>query len=224
MRVYVEPSPAGGFYVRAEGVEAPVSRHDTEDEAQERAAAYARGLMQEAAARRGGEERVRLRDGSQVIVRAVRPDDKPLFERGFERLSDRSRYQRFLSFRGRLTAGELAFFTELDHDDHDAVGAIDPDSGEGLGVARLLRLPHDRSTAEAAVTIIDGWQGRGLGKVLIERLCERAAARGVRRLRASLLASNRPMLALFEHVGEVHVLERPGVTLEIEVELSASDR
>lgn len=164
-------------------------------------------------------ERVTLRDGSEVLIREVRPDDKPLFEAGFARLGDRSRYQRFLSFRGGLTEGELAFFTELDHDDHDAVGAIDARTGEGLGVARILRLRDDPSRAEAAATVIDPWQGRGLGTEIMRRLCDRAAARGVRRLSATLLASNRAMLAVFERVGPVRVVARYGVTIEIEVEL-----
>ncbi len=48
MRVYVEPSPAGGYFVKLAGHEAPISRHDTEEEAQARAAAYLRGLAQQA--------------------------------------------------------------------------------------------------------------------------------------------------------------------------------
>lgn len=164
-------------------------------------------------------ERVTLRDGSEVLIREVSPDDKPLFEAGFARLGDRSRYQRFLSFRGSLTERELAFFTELDRDAHDAVGALDAGTGEGVGVARLLRLGDDPSRAEAAATVIDQWQGRGLGTELMRRLCDRAAARGVRRLSATLLASNHAMLAVFERVGFVRVVARHGVTIEIDVEL-----
>jgi GNAT superfamily N-acetyltransferase len=234
MRVYVEPSPAGGWHVKAEGAAAPVSRHDTEEEARERAAAYARGLLREASGREAeaeaqaqppavAPERVRLREGSEVLVREVRPDDKPLFLAGFEQLGEQSRYQRFLGFRGRLTESELLFFTELDHEDHDAIGALDAQTGEGVGVARALRLPHDPSVAEAAVTVIDSWQGRGLGGVLLERLCRRSAARGVRRFSASLRTTNRAMLHLFERLGTVVQTARAGVTTEIEVELEVAD-
>lgn len=225
MRVYVEPSPAGGWCVRAEGVDAPVSRHDTEEDARERAAAYARGLMREAAERPQPDpgRRVRLRDGSEVLIREVRPEDKPLFEAAFERLGDRSRYQRFMGFHDRLTESELRYLTELDHEDHDAIVALDPATGELLGVARAVRLPDDRGVAEAAITIIDAWQSRGLGHELLRRLSRRAAARGVRRFRAALLTSNRAVLGLFKGLGKVEVVRQDGVAMEIDVEWDVGD-
>src|SRR3954468_19524164 len=110
----------------------------------------------------GEEERVRLRDGSTVIVRPVRPDDRGLFVAGFERMSGESRYRRFMSQKKRLSERELDFFTDLDHDRHEAIGAIDLTTGEGAGVARMHRREDDPSVAEAAVTVVDDWQGRGL--------------------------------------------------------------
>src|SRR5688572_32015717 len=82
VRCYVEPSPAGGYFVRIRGEAAPVSRHDTEEEAEAAAAAYERGL-----ARQDTVEHVLLSDGAEVLIRAVRPDDKPLFVAGFSDLS-----------------------------------------------------------------------------------------------------------------------------------------
>src|SRR4051794_7507470 len=114
MRFTVEPSPSGGYFVRVEGADAPVSRHDTEEEAEAAAASYRHGVEQ----RREG-ELVRLRDGRQVLLRAVRPEDKPLFARGWERFGDDSRYRRFMGAKQRLSTSELAFFTELDHIDHE---------------------------------------------------------------------------------------------------------
>jgi GNAT superfamily N-acetyltransferase len=67
VRCYVEPSPAGGYFVRLRGEPAPVSHHDTEEEAQAAAAAYERGLEQ-------ASELVVLRDGSEVLVRALGDD------------------------------------------------------------------------------------------------------------------------------------------------------
>src|SRR3954451_15869153 len=175
MRFFVEPSPAGGYFVRLAGVDAPVSRHDTEDEAEAAAASYRRGVEEN----RVG-DLVRLRDGVEVLIRAVQPEDKPLFARGWERFGEESRYRRFMGAKQRPTTRELAFFTELDHLDHEALGALDPVTGEGLGVARYLRDQDRPHVAEAAVAVIDAMQGRGLGGALLRRLRDRAARNGIR--------------------------------------------
>jgi RimJ/RimL family protein N-acetyltransferase len=214
VRCYVEPSPAGGFFVRLRGEPAPLSRHDTEEEAEAAAAAYDRGL-----ARQDTGEYVLLSDGAEVLVRAVRPEDKPLFVAGWSHLSDESVYRRFLAPRDRLSIDELAFFTEIDHVDHEAIGALDPATGEGVGVARYVRELERPHVAEAAVTVVDAWQQRGLGGKLLRRLCTRATEHRIRVFTAALLASNEAMLTLFDRLGEVTVTRRDGPTLEIDVEL-----
>src|SRR4051794_28105440 len=146
------------------------------------------------------EEQVRLKDGTSVLVRPVRADDRELFVAGFERMSPESRYRRFMGHKQKLSERELDFFTRLDHDLHEAVGAIDVDSGEGVGVARMHRHPDDPSLAEAAVTIVDDWQGRGLGGLLLDRLVKRARQLGVTHFDASLFTSNKGMLTLFERL------------------------
>src|SRR5213592_1331250 len=105
MRFYVEPSPAGGYFVKLAGTDAPVSRHDTEEEALARRDAYQVGAGKPPATG----ENVRLRDGSLVLVRPVRPDDKPLFVAGFEHLSDESRYLRFMGHKKALSLRDLEF-------------------------------------------------------------------------------------------------------------------
>lgn len=214
MRCYVEPSPAGGYFVRLRGEPTPLSRHDTEEEAEAAAAAYDRGL-----AREDTGEYVQLSDGSEVLVRAVRADDKPLFAAGFAQLSDHSVYARFLAARPGLSVDELAFFTEVDHVDHEAIGALDPATGNGVGVARYVRDPQRPHAAEAAVTVVDAWQGRGLGGKLLRRLCARAQENRIRVFTATLFATNDAMRTLFERLGAVSVTRRDGATLEIRVEL-----
>ena len=218
MRFRVEPSPSGGYFVRLAGVDAPVSRHDTEEEAEAAAASYDRGVRDN----RVGDLQ-RLRDGGEVLIRAVRAEDKPLFVRGWERFGDESRYLRFMGVKGKLSTSELSFFTEIDHVDHEAIGALDPETGEGLGVARYVRDLDRPHAAEAAVSVIDAMQGRGLGGLLLRRLCHRAAQNGIRVFTAGLLASNHSMLHLFEKLGTVRVTEREGPELYIDVELQVSD-
>jgi GNAT superfamily N-acetyltransferase len=183
MRFRVEPSPAGGWYVKLAGHDAPVSRHDTEEEALARAQAYERGAAIEG-------ERVTLRDGSRSVVRPVVPEDRPRFVESWERFGEESRKRRFMGVKKRLSPEELTFFTEFDHEDHEAIGALDAETGDGVGVARYIRVPDRRGVAEAAVSVIDAWQGRGLGGVLLERLARRARDQGIRRFSAKLMADN----------------------------------
>ena len=116
----------------------------------------------------------------------------------------------------------MAFFTELDHHGREALGAVDPATGEGLWVARYVRDPARYEIAEAAVAVIDDWQGRGLGRVLLERLAIRAHDEGIRHFSASLLVENRAMLALFERLGAIRITGREGGTEEIDVHLPIS--
>src|SRR4051812_34915848 len=221
MRFYVEQAPKGSWRVMLQGADAPVSEHDTEEEAQERVAAYLRGIAAAAAPTaetgqpRG--DRVRLRDGSEVIVRPVESEDKPLLLEGFTHFSETSRYQRFMAPKKRLSPRELAYFTDIDHTEHEAIGAIDPATGHGAGVARFIRERPGGEIAEAAVAVVDAFQGRGLGGVLLERLAARASEVGVTAFSASLLTDNRAMLALFAHLGRMEVRHDSGSAARLTV-------
>jgi GNAT superfamily N-acetyltransferase len=114
-----------------------------------------------------------LGDGTRVRIRPGRRSDGDLLLRGFERLSAESRYRRFLSPMPKLTEMTLRSLTDIDHRDHEAVLALD-ESGEGIGVARYVRDAGRPQAAEVAVTVVDGWQGRGLGTLLLEAICVRA--------------------------------------------------
>jgi RimJ/RimL family protein N-acetyltransferase len=212
MTFYVEPSPSGAWYVKLAGHDAPISRHDTEEEAIERRDAYARG-----AAKSDGDV-VELRDGARVRVRPIRPEDKPRLLEAFERLGAGSRYRRFLAHRNELSVDELASLTEVDHHDHEAIAVSDPETGQGIGIARYVREPERPDVAEAAVTVVDDWQGRGVGGLLLRRLAERAREEGIREFHATLLTDNRAMLALFRRLGALRVV-RSGPVLEIDVAL-----
>ena len=115
-----------------------------------------------------------LRDGSAVLIRQVRSTDAPLLADGFARLSSRSRWMRFLSAKTTLSAAELRYFTDVDHHDHEAIGALSAADGRGVGIARYVRDADDPQAAEIAVTVVDDWQGRGLGTELLSRLSDRA--------------------------------------------------
>ena len=165
------------------------------------------------------EEEVTLRNGAAVLIRPVQPEDKQLFVAGWEQFGEESRYRRFMGAKGSLSPGDLAYFTEIDHVDHEAIGARSAETGEGVGVARYVRLPATPEVAEAAVAVVDEWQHRGLGGELLGRLTERARANGIERFHASLFAFNHEMLTLFGDIGDVQVRNREEGRIELDVEL-----
>jgi GNAT superfamily N-acetyltransferase len=158
--------------------------------------------------------------GSETVeIRPIAPGDKEALARGFERLGEESRYRRFLSPHERLTDAELRYFTEVDHHDHEALVAVDPRTGEGIGVARYVRSATDPSVAELAVAVVDDHHRRGIGTRLVDALAARARAEGIRRFAAIVHAENRLMLNLLAQLGEVRVLRRGQGTVELTVEL-----
>jgi GNAT superfamily N-acetyltransferase len=163
-----------------------------------------------------------LHDGSQVRIRLGRRSDRELLLRGFQRLSPESRYRRFLAAMPRLPEALVRHLTGIDHRDHEAVIALDEEGTEALGVAQYVRDPARPDAAEVAVTVIDDWQGRGLGTLLLEVISARARQEGVRTFTAWMLAQNREMMDLFQHLGPVQVVDREAGTVEIEVPLPAA--
>ena len=160
-----------------------------------------------------------LRDGARIVVRPIEPGDKGALVEGFEHLSERSRYRRFLSPTTRLTDAQLHYLTEVDHVDHEALIAFAEETGEPIGVARYVRFPDDPEEAEPAVTVVDEWQGRGVGTVLLDAITERARDAGVKRFVASVLADNKPMIAMLEHLGSSERERVGGGVMQIESEL-----
>jgi L-amino acid N-acyltransferase YncA len=161
---------------------------------------------------------ITLRDGVRVTLRAIAPEDKPLLAAMFERLSEESRYRRFFATKDELSAAELDYFAGVDHQDHEAIIALEPSSGEALGVARYIRWTDDTEAAEVAVTVADDWQGRGLGRALLDRLTYRARREGVRRFSAFVQSDNQASLGLVAGVGDTQSQLHGGV-VELLIEL-----
>ena len=154
-------------------------------------------------------------DGAELIIGRVTPADAPVLAEGFARLSAESRRLRFLTAKPRLSPAELRYLTEVDGHAHEALGAIDPVTGRGVAVARFVRDEADPTRAEAAITVTDDWQRRGVGKLLLERLSDRARAEGVTHFTALVSSDNRGMKALVKHLGEtVRVSRVAGGVLE----------
>jgi len=158
---------------------------------------------------------VELRDGSTVDIRPLGPADKKALAAGFRRLSDLSRYRRFLSPTDHLTEPQLAYLTELDHHDHEALVAIDRASRDGLGVARYVRSQVETGEAEFAVAVADDWQRRGLGTALLRHLAARAREEGISRFTALVLAENAPVLHMLDTFGKAQRRHAEDGTIEV---------
>ena len=163
-----------------------------------------------------------LRDKSAVLIRPVQSADAPLLADGFDRLGDASRQMRFLGKKKELSAVELRYFTDVDHHDHEALGALDYADGRGVGIARYVRDADDPQAAEIALTIVDDWQGRGLGTELLARLSDRARSEGIRRFTALVSADNVAMATLLRNISADLIRYGRG-TAEYEIALALQE-
>ena len=169
----------------------------------------------------GYAEHTELCDGTPVLLRLVRTTDKELLRAGFERLSPESRYARFFAPKTALSDDELRYLTDVDHEDHVAIGAARERGGSqtGLGVARFIRLADRPETAEAAIAVVDDAQRKGLGRLLLLRLIAAARERGIERFRFEVLSSNVGMAKLIAEIAPERSVETAAGTLSIEVAL-----
>ncbi len=153
------------------------------------------------------ERAVVLRDGSYLRIRPIRPDDEPRLVDLYGRLSEHTAYQRFFTLMRRLPPSWFRFFANVDYRNRLALVA-ERDTAAGpelVGVGRY-EPTEEEGTAEVALVVQDGWQGRGLGSLLLEDVLSAAQARGIRRFRAYVLADNERMLRLLRTC--VPILER----------------
>ncbi len=139
---------------------------------------------------------VTLRDGARVTLRQLTRDDRQRLAASFSRLTEEPRYRRFFTTKNELSEADLDYRVDVDHRDHEAIIAIDPETDELVGVARYVRLTEDGEVAEVAVTVADDWQQRGLGRALLDRLTYRARQEGVRCFSALVQNDNRASFGL----------------------------
>ena len=164
----------------------------------------------------------RLRDGTEVTIRAIRRDDGPRISAAYERLSPESRYGRFLVAKPYLSSAEVEYLVDIDRANHLALVATPLDDPERIvGVARLVRVPEEPEAAEFAVVVGDPWQGQGLASELLTRLVHAAPAYRIERLRATMLAGNVRAHRLLQGLGRPGRLNRRGTLDELEVDLAA---
>jgi GNAT superfamily N-acetyltransferase len=134
-----------------------------------------------------------------VRVRPLHRDEGAPLDAVFAGLSPESRYLRFHSPVDRLTTPLRRALLDVDGCRHVALVAESPD-GEAVGIARLVRDARQKEQAEVAFEVVDAWQGRGVGRLLLIAIVEEAARIGVSRVHAWVLTGNAAALALVRAV------------------------
>jgi acetyltransferase len=163
-----------------------------------------------------------LSDGRVITIRPIRPDDHERLQISHERLSEQSRYRRFMTSKPTLSPADASYLVNIDGSDHYAlVATADEPEGEVIiGVARYIRLPQHPEIAEFAIVVGDAWQGRGLAGELMGRLADAAVTRGVRRFCASIFADNMAIRHVIDRLAAGPVIRhREGNVLEVEFPL-----
>ena len=147
-----------------------------------------------------------LPNGTSILIRAVRPDDKERLRAAFGGLEKTSIYTRFFGHRKELTEAELEQATNVDFDRVVALWATTIDSGGAeiiIGGGRYVRNadPASRPDAEVAFAVEEDYHGQGIASCLLGHLVRIARSKGLAQFEADVLAANRPMLAVFAHSG-----------------------
>jgi acetyltransferase len=146
--------------------------------------------------------RWQLPEGTDILIRPIRPDDVAIKQEFVRKLSPQTRFLRFMRPMAELTPDMLERFTRVDQTRDLALMAVTLQDGQEvqIGVGRYFAQP-DRVRCEFAIVVADEWQGRGVGSRLLSLLIENARARGLKRMEGDVLAQNGRMLQFVHHFG-----------------------
>jgi RimJ/RimL family protein N-acetyltransferase len=169
---------------------------------------------------------VELRDGTKVRLRPIAPEDEPLLHEAVAAMSERTVYFRFFSPIKRMSDALAHRLAVVDYHDRFALVATShrPHGREQdriVGVARYDRA-RDTNVAEVAVAVIDEFQRRGLGGVLLGELARVARAEGIKTFQLIVLPENQQMLGLLRKMGWIHQAKLSGGVYEISFDLPGS--
>ena len=159
-----------------------------------------------------------LRDGEQMVIRPIRPDDAGQLAAMHARLSPNSIYRRYFGFKPSLNAAEIRRFTDIAEEWRFALVAV-RSNGQLAGVTRYEG-QAGRADAEIALIVDDTLQHHGLGRILLQRLIDVARVRGVASLTAIVLPSNTPMLHLLRSLPVPSVFGRDGGDVVVTLDLA----
>ena len=165
-----------------------------------------------------------LQDGELVDFRPVRQGDRETIQNGMSALSSQSRRFRFFTPISKLSDAQLRYFTEVDQHNHIAWIALAHDAPEhpGIGIARFIRIQDQPAIAEFGVVVIDSYQSRGLGTILLALLYRMASIKDIEILRSFILAENTVMSGWLGRLGAVGLYENAIIRMDLTVSRNLS--
>jgi len=146
-------------------------------------------------------ERQQLRDGIYIEIRALMPEDEAGMLAAIARTGVQSLQRRFFGMKREFSEKERNFFMKVDFRSHVALVAVAQEGGKPtiVGGGRYIVIEPQR--AEMAFVVVDAWQGRGIGSILLRHLIKIAGDAGLHELIAEVLPENRAMLKVFGKYG-----------------------
>jgi len=143
----------------------------------------------------------RMRDGREVEIRALRPDDKDDMLAAVGRTGTRSLQRRFFVVKRGFSEKEIAFFMNIDFVNHVALVALAEEEGRKVIIGGGRYIVTEPGHAEIAFVVIDDYQGQGLGTLLMRHLAVIARKAGLKALIADVLPENAAMRKVFSKFG-----------------------
>ncbi len=174
----------------------------------------------------------RLKDGTAVIVRAIKASDKDLLQQLMKDVSAESRYFRFFCAKKVLTSQELKYFTELDFDSHIGLIVSLCDKKETpIAVGRYITQTEDevsgegKAGAELALLVGEDYQRQGIGNILLDHLAQIAITKGVSEFVCYIMPENSKMLSFLRHSKyPTNRLKRSASVISMTVDLSSENK
>jgi RimJ/RimL family protein N-acetyltransferase len=161
-----------------------------------------------------------LSDGSQIDIRALRPEDEADMLAAVGKASAQSLQRRFFVMKRHFSDKERAFFMDIDFKNHVAIVAVAEEAGRKVIVGGGRYIVFEPGRAEMAFVVVDTWQRRGIGSILMRHLVKIASDARLQELTAEVLPENAPMLKVFGKFGFKPATRRDPQTVHLVLELT----
>ena len=161
-----------------------------------------------------------LRDGTRLVIRAQTFEDRAAYREALARASPESIYHRFFAPKRSFSEAEAHYFLDIDFVKHVALVAEVEENGRPSIVGEARYIVVEPGKAEVSFALIDAYQGRGIGSLLLRHLTKLGREAGLHAFVAEVLADNVAMLKVFERSGLATTERRNGTVIDVTMRLT----